>query len=166
MFDVHIKNIAYISIPVTMTQEKDQKKLSKSDFEKLADFRYQLRIFLRFSEEVTQEYGITVLQYLLLLQVKGYPGRDWATIAELAERLQAKHHGVVSLISRCEKVGLLQRRPGREDKRCVEIHLLSKGEQLLYEIAARHKNQVKKLQQVLTNVHPSIQKNKSIERVF
>jgi DNA-binding MarR family transcriptional regulator len=127
--------------------------LSKYELEQIADFRYQLRVFLRFSEDITQTYGLTVLQYLLLLQTKGYPGRDWATIAELAQRLQSHHHGVVALVSRCEKAGLVQRIPGREDRRCVEIHLLPKGEQLLNDIALHHKNQVKHLQQVIARVH-------------
>lgn len=131
-------------------------KLSKQDFEQLADFRYQLRIFLRFSEEVTQQHGITVLQYQLLLQVKGYPAREWATIAELAERLQSHHHGVVSLVSRCEKAGLISRRAGQYDKRCVEIQLTSKGETLVNQIAQRHKDQVNQLQQVLGRVQQTL----------
>lgn len=130
--------------------------LCKQDFEQLANFRYQLRIFLRFSEEVTQQHGITVLQYLLLLQVKGYPDREWATIAELAERLQSHHHGVVSLVSRCEKAGLVSRRAGQYDKRCVEIQLTSKGEILVNQIAQRHKGQVSQLQQVLGRVQQSL----------
>jgi hypothetical protein len=48
--------------------------MAKDDFEKLAHFRYQLRRFLRFSEEATRSNGVTELQYLLLLQIKGYPG--------------------------------------------------------------------------------------------
>ncbi len=124
--------------------------LSKQDYEVLADFRYRLRRFLRFSEEITQAHGITPLQYLLLLQIKGYPGREWATIAELAERLQAHHHGVVALTSRCEKAGLVARRPGREDKRCVEVFLLPKGAALLRELALLHRDQVAELQHVLT----------------
>jgi DNA-binding MarR family transcriptional regulator len=76
--------------------------MSKADFETLAHFRYQLRRYLRFSEDLTQRNGITPLQYLLMLQIKGFPGRESANVGELAERLQAKHHGVVSLISRCE----------------------------------------------------------------
>ncbi|MGE5623183.1 MAG: MarR family transcriptional regulator [Bacillota bacterium] len=124
--------------------------LSKQDYEALADFRYRLRRFLRFSEEITQAHGITPLQYLLLLQIKGYPGREWATIAELAERLQAHHHGVVALTSRCEKAGLVARRPGREDKRCVEVFLQPKGAALLRELAALHRDQVAELQHVLT----------------
>lgn len=122
---------------------------SKQDYELLADFRYRLRRFLRFSEEITQAHGITALQYLLLLQVKGFPGREWATIAELAERLQAHHHGVVALTSRCEKAGLVARRAGREDKRCVEVYLKPKGEELLRKLALLHKDQVADLQNVL-----------------
>ena len=63
--------------------------MSKADFETPAHFRYQLRRFLRFSENVTHQHGVTPLQYQLMLQIHGYPGRSWATVAELAERLQA-----------------------------------------------------------------------------
>ena len=52
--------------------------MSKFDLERLAQFRYQLRRYLRFSEEVTRREGITPLQYLLMLQIKGFPGREWA----------------------------------------------------------------------------------------
>ena len=77
------------------TSPKTAGRLTKADYERLAQFRYQLRRFLRFSEDVTRRQGITALQYLLLLQVRGFPGREWATVGELAERLQAKQHGVV-----------------------------------------------------------------------
>ena len=63
-----------------------EQRMSKADFETLAHFRYQLRRYLRFSEEVTRGNGITPLQYLLLLQIKGFPGRESATVGELAER--------------------------------------------------------------------------------
>jgi DNA-binding MarR family transcriptional regulator len=132
-----------------MTKPAPTDSLSKPEYEALADFRYRLRRFLRFSEEATQAHGITPLQYLLLLQVEGYPGKDWATIAELAERLQAHHHGVVALASRCEKAGLVARRPGRDDKRCVEVYLLPKGAELLRQLALLHRDQVEELQQVL-----------------
>lgn len=132
-----------------MTKSDPPDSLSKPDYEALADFRYRLRRFLRFSEEVTQAHTITPLQYLLLLQIKGFPGRDWATIAELAERLQAHHHGVVALTSRCEKAGLVRRRAGRHDKRCVEVYLQPKGAELLAQLALLHRDQVAELQAVL-----------------
>jgi len=119
--------------------------VDKSEFEALADFRYQLRRFMRFSELLTRRHGITNLQYLLLLQIKGFPGRDWAFVDELAERLQAHQHGVVSLVSRCEKLGLVERRPGREDRRAVEVHLTAAGEHLTESIALHHREEVKLL---------------------
>jgi DNA-binding MarR family transcriptional regulator len=113
--------------------------MPKAEFEALAQFRYQLRRFLRFSEEATRRKGVTPLQYQLMLQIKGFPGREWATVVELAERLQAKHHGVVALISRCEKGGLVVRNISRSDMRLVEIRLTAKGEHCLVQLARLHR---------------------------
>jgi DNA-binding MarR family transcriptional regulator len=117
-------------------------RLGKKEFETLSNFRYQLRCFLRFSEELTHKFGVTNLQYLLLLHVKGYTGREWATIGELAERLQSHHNGVVSLASRCEKLGLIYRQRGLEDRREVQIHLTPEGDRLVAEIAALHRREL------------------------
>lgn len=114
------------------------RNMSKADFEALARFRHQLRRFLRFSEEVTHRHGVTPLQYQLMLQIQGYPGRTWATVAELAERLQAKHHGVVSLVTRCEAAGWVRRVASREDKRRVEVHLTPQGRVRLEQLARLH----------------------------
>ena len=116
-----------------------QSPLRKSDFSALSDFRYQMRRFERFSETAVQKEGITPLQYLLLLHIKGYAGRDWATAGELAERLQAKPHGVVALVTRCEASGLVQRRPSVSDRRRVEVHLLPAGEAILTHLAELHR---------------------------
>jgi DNA-binding MarR family transcriptional regulator len=118
------------------------RKMSKTDFETLANFRYQLRRFLRFSEEVTRRSGVTPLQYQLMLQIKGFPGREWASVAELAERLQAKHHGVVALISRCEEAGLVKRSASRSDQRRVEVQLTTEGEQCLEQLARLHRDEL------------------------
>lgn len=123
------------------------RKLSKSDYEKLAHFRYQLRQFMRFSEEVTRSKGITVLQYLLLLQIRGFPGREWATVGELAERLQAKQHGVVSLVTRCESAGLVRRSTSVHDRRRVEVTLTVKGQRCLEELAALHQKELLSLRE-------------------
>src|SRR5574340_560037 len=120
--------------------------LSKKDFETLSHFRYQLRRFLRFSEEATHLHGITHLQYQLLLHLRGFPDREWATVSELAERLQSHHHGVVSLISRCEKLGLVKRQVGRNDRRSVEVHLTREGHDMLNELAAQHREELLRLQ--------------------
>lgn len=119
-----------------------ERKMSKADYETMATFRYQLRRFLRFSEEVTHENGVTPLQYLLMLQIEGFPGREWATVAELAERLQAKHHGVVALVSRCEAAGWVQRKASRSDQRSVEVHLTPLGEARVEELARLHRDEL------------------------
>ena len=119
--------------------------LSKTDFEQLSEFRYQMRRFERFSERAAQSEGITPLQYLLLLHVKGYPGREWATIGELAERLQAQHHGVVALVTRCEALDLVKRKTSETDRRQVEVHLQKAGETVLSRLAAMHRAELNSL---------------------
>lgn len=122
-----------------------RRALHKTDFEQLSEFRYQMRRFERFSERAAQSEGVTPLQYLLLLHMKGYPQREWATIGELAERLQAQHHGVVALVSRCEALGLVKRRTSETDRRQVEVHLEEAGETLLERLAAMHRAELKSL---------------------
>ena len=124
--------------------------LAKTDFEQLSEFRYQMRRFERFSEQAAQGEGITPLQYLLLLHVKGYPGRTWATIGEIAERLQAQHHGVVALVSRCEALDLVERRVSERDRRQVEVHLLDGGEKLLSRLAELHRAELQSLDGTFT----------------
>ncbi|QSN62787.1 MULTISPECIES: MarR family winged helix-turn-helix transcriptional regulator [unclassified Caballeronia] len=124
---------------------KNARTLTKPDFEQLSEFRYQMRRFERFSERAAQEEGITPLQYLLLLHIKGFPGRAWATVGELAERLQSHHHGVVALVTRCEALGLVRREQSAEDRRQVQVHLEARGEQVLARLAALHRAELKSL---------------------
>ena len=131
------------------TRPKAAGRLSKPEFEALAHFRYQLRRFLRFSEELTQGNGITPLQYQLMLQIKGFPGRDWASVTELAERLQAKHHGVVALVSRCEALGLVKRQASTSDLRQVEVRLTAAGERCVDMLAGVHRDELESLQGLL-----------------
>ncbi len=129
--------------------------LTKTEFEALSEFRFQLRRFERFSEDAVQAFDVTPLQYLLLLHVKGFPGRDFATVGELAERLQAKPHGVVALVTRCEEHGFVERRQGSADRRQVEIHLLAAGEKLLRRLAELHRTELQSLGGVfpITNIN-------------
>jgi DNA-binding MarR family transcriptional regulator len=124
--------------------------LSKSDFEALSEFRFQIRRFERFSEDAVQAFGIRPLQYLLLLHIKGFPGRNFATVGELAERLQAKHHGVVALVTRCVERGFVERRVSATDRRQVEIHLTAEGQQVLKHLAELHRAEL----QSLGNIFP------------
>ncbi|MBV8617715.1 MAG: MarR family transcriptional regulator [Curvibacter sp.] len=122
--------------------------ISKPQFEVLAEFRYQMRRFERFSELAAQSAGITPQQYLLMLQIKGTRGRAWATVGELAERLQMQPHGAVALVARCEARGLVRKCTDERDRRQVQVHLCPPGEQLLEHLAALHRAELKSLQGV------------------
>ncbi|KAF0812139.1 hypothetical protein IGB42_03416 [Andreprevotia sp. IGB-42] len=119
--------------------------LHKAQYEALSEFRYQLRRFIHFSESAAKSAGLTPLQYLLMLHVRGFPGRDWATVSELAERLQLQHHGTVALLSRCEDAGLVRRQKSEVDRRQVEVHLQPKGMALLAQLAALHELELQSL---------------------
>ena len=124
--------------------------IEKHRYEALSDFRYKLRCFLRFSEDAAQEEGITALQYQLLLHTQGIPGRNWATVSEIADRLQTQVHGVVALVTRCEEAGLVERRPSEQDRRQVEIHLLPAGRRKMFRLAAQHSAQLSALVDAVT----------------
>ncbi|RKP58403.1 MarR family winged helix-turn-helix transcriptional regulator [Pararobbsia silviterrae] len=138
------------------TQKTSPTPLAKADFEQLSEFRYQMRRFERFSEQAAQSEGVTPLQYLLMLHIKGYPDRDWATIGELAERLQAAHHSVVALVTRCETAGLVRRRISETDRRQVEVHLLEKGESVLARLAQMHRAELTSLKGAFVVPHIEI----------
>ena len=123
-------------------------RITKADFEQIARLRYQLRKFLRFSEDLCRANGLTPLQYQFLIQVIGSEGRDWSTIGEIAEKLQAKHHGVVALVDRCEKLDLVERRQGATDRRQVEIHLRPKGLEIVHRLAGLHRPELRLLERI------------------
>lgn len=116
--------------------------MTQRQYEALAMFRYELRRFLRYSEQLTRRYGLTPLQYQLMLQVRGFPGGRAPTVGELAERLQAKHHGVVSLLTRCEQRRLVERRASEADRRSVHVRLTTRGEKALELLAQLHRDEL------------------------
>lgn len=126
--------------------KKSPRPLTKGEYEALSEFRYQLRRFLHFSETAARAEGITPLQYQLLLQIRGIPGRDWATVGELAERLQMKPHGMAALLSRCEESGLISRTQSDIDRRQVEIRLCPSAEHILERLAALHAAELRSLE--------------------
>ena len=125
-----------------MAADRTSTPMTLRQYRALAEFRYELRRFLRYSEQIARRHGVTPLQYQLLLQVKGYPGSEQATVGALAERLQAKHHGAVALVSRCEQAGFVTRRVNHEDRRAVFVELTAKGERLLERLARQHRNEL------------------------
>lgn len=119
--------------------------MRRKDYEALASFRYAMRRFFRFSEEMAGRYGLSNRQYQALLTIRGFPGRDEVTIGEIAEWLQVRHHSAVGLINRLEKQNLVVRRKGKDDRREVYIRLTAKGKRILEKLAWLNKNELKRL---------------------
>ena len=127
--------------------------LTKQEFEALARFRFGIRRYLRFSEETVRRHGLTPQQYQLLLALKGFPDREWATIRELADRLQLRHHSVVELVDRAQGQGLVTRAANPDDARSVRILLTAQGEQVLGRLSALHRDELRRLDSALTPPH-------------
>jgi DNA-binding MarR family transcriptional regulator len=119
------------------------KKLSLSDYQALAEFRYQIRKFLRFSEQAVQAGGLERGQYQLLLAIKGMPEGVRPRIRELATRMQIQHHSAVELINRLEAGGYVRRERAQDDRREVLLALTPKGERVLADLALHHHNELR-----------------------
>lgn len=99
----------------------------------VADFRAALRSFLRQSERVARQSGLTPQRYLLLLMIKGAPdGSGESTVTELARRLQLAQSTVTELVSRAEETGLVERRQSGRDGRVAYLRLTAEGERRLH----------------------------------
>ena len=109
--------------------------MSLVEFRALAEFRYQIRLFLNGSEQAARAAGLEPQQYLFLLALRGLPPGWEATIRELAERMQLRHHSVVELVDRLERQQLLRRERSRTDRRQVIVHLTPRGEKILSRLA-------------------------------
>lgn len=118
------------------------KRLTLSDYQALAEFRYQIRKFLHFSEHAVQAAGLERGQYQLMLAIKGIPEGVRPRIRELANRMQVQHHSAVELVNRLESGGYVKRERARDDRREVLLALTPKGERVLAELALHHHEQL------------------------
>jgi len=114
------------------------KDLSLGEYRALAEFRYQIRRFLHFSEEQVRSTGLEPQQHQLLLAIQGLPAGATATVGELSARLQLKHHSVVELINRLEKHGHVVRAESQQDRRQVIVRLTASGSKVLRKLSVAH----------------------------
>jgi DNA-binding MarR family transcriptional regulator len=122
----------------------------------LAEFRYELRRFLLFSESAALEAGLQPQQHQLLLQVAGAPEHTAVTISYAAERLALKHNSTVELVDRSEREGLLERRVDVDDKRRAILRVTRKGRLVLGRLAGDHAKELNELVPRLTKASQHI----------
>ena len=130
----------------------DDLATTEADIEAVAAFRYAIRRFLRFSEQAARRERITPQQHQLLLAIKGFPNRDYATVSELAHRLQMRQHSVVGLIDRTVKASLVRRVRGTQDRREVYIFITPEGEALLARLTELHRQELVTMRDALSGI--------------
>ena len=104
----------------------------------LAEFRFHLRDFLQFSEQVAQDNQLRPRQHQLLLQIAGIPEGRMATISFLAARLGLRQNSVVELADRSVAEGLVRRAEDPADRRRVVLSLTDKGMRVLAKLSESH----------------------------
>ncbi|MGC2182610.1 MAG: MarR family winged helix-turn-helix transcriptional regulator [Terriglobales bacterium] len=112
--------------------------LTLSDYQALAELRYQIRRFMHFSEQAARRMGLEPHQHQFMLALKGLPDGIRPRIGDLAERLQIQHHSAVELINRLAAGGYVKRGRHSQDRREVLIALTEKGERVLRELSLCH----------------------------
>lgn len=120
-------------------------RITKAHYELLAELRHALRNFQRFSREAALSNGLTPQQHQTLLAIKGFPGRDYCSIGELAARLQVRHHSAVGLVDRLGRQGLVRRVASAVDRRRVEVRLTPRGEAKIERLSAAHIRELRQL---------------------
>jgi DNA-binding MarR family transcriptional regulator len=111
----------------------------------LADFRFELRRFLHFSESAATAAGLQPQQHQLLLQVAGAPEGTVVTIAYAAARLGLRHNSVVELVDRSSREGFLERIPDASDGRRAIVRVTPKGRKVLEELSGDHARELNDL---------------------
>lgn len=108
----------------------------------LAEFRFQMRKFLNFSEIASERCGIPAQQYQLMQVIAAMPAEQQASITYLAERMILRHNSTVELVDRAERAGLVRRDNDPTDLRRSLVQLTPQGVEILERLVAEHLNEL------------------------
>jgi DNA-binding MarR family transcriptional regulator len=125
--------------------------IGDDDFRTLARFRKDLRDFLQFSEAAALSHGLTPQQYQALLAIRGSE-RQRMQIGDLAEALLIRPHSASELVSRLEKLGMVERREVEEDGRGRSVLLMAAALTLLNTLSAAHRTELRRLRPLLVGL--------------
>lgn len=128
-----------------------QDDLSDEDYGTLATFRWELRRFLRFSEQAARQSGLNAQQYQALLAIRAAPSGE-LLVGALAEQLLIRPHSATELIDRLAKAELVSREPSPADRRQVSVKLTSKAGALMTTLAADHRHELQRLRPLLSGL--------------
>lgn len=129
-----------------------RRHLQDADYARLLAFRVELRAFLRHSEELARDAGMTPALHQLLLAVRGHGEQPGPTIGDAAAALDVRHHTAVELAQRAERAGLVRRARDAADHRQVRLTLTDDGRARLEELSREHLPAIARLAERLTDV--------------
>jgi DNA-binding MarR family transcriptional regulator len=135
----------------TVSRRGQGPTVTGADYEALAEFRYELRKFLAFSEEAALAMGLTPQQHQALLAIRGAPDTDSLSVKQIAERLLVRHHTAVGLIDRLVDLDMVIRTPDSADRRRIQVSLTKTGHSALHGLSAIHVAELK-------NIRPTLRK--------
>jgi DNA-binding MarR family transcriptional regulator/uncharacterized cupin superfamily protein len=129
-----------------------RRSLTDADYRRLLAFRVELRRFIRHSETVATETGLTPALHQLLLAIRGSAQPGGSNIATIAETLGVRHHTAVELAQRAEQLGLITRRRDEHDLRQLHLQLTTTGTASLETLSRRHLPAITQLAERLAQV--------------
>lgn len=132
--------------------DETERRLSDRQYNSLAEFRYALRVFLRFSETAARVAGLTPAQHQLLLAVRGWSSSPAPSIGELAERLQSTPHATLELVRRVEQVALVRVDNDPEDRRRQIVTLTPRGSVRLDALTALHREELRRFRKEMSQL--------------
>src|SRR5262249_37626030 len=124
--------------PVRQPASGAEDAVGEVDYQALAQFRYELRKFLAFSETAARKEKLTPQQHQALLSIKGFSRDRPLSVGELAQLLLIRHHTAVELTDRMEKLGLVARAADPDDGRRILVRLTAGGERRLRKLSRVH----------------------------
>lgn len=127
-------------------------RVTRADYETLAEFRYLIRCFLEFSQKAALATGLPARQHQALLAIRGFPRGHEVTIGGLAERLRIRHHSAVELVDRLAAAGLVVRTHDEADHRRVILSPTQRADDCLAELSAAHLDELARLEPALKKI--------------
>ena len=124
-----------------------------NEYRAAAEFRAELRRFLRRSEDCARRAGITPRQHLLLLQIAGADGAT-TTVSDLVDSLALTQSAVTELVQRAEAAGLVDREQSKEDGRVVHLSLTKRGKEKLSDVHRALGPERAQLRRVIDRLEP------------
>ena len=126
------------------------KPFSSREHEALLNLYYTSVCIKKHASEVFADYGLTDVQFNLMMMLKHHGGDEGLSQARLSEMMMVNRANITGLIDRLEKAGMV-RRTIPEDRRYNMIQLTQKGQNMLDKADPAYGKEVQKVMSILND---------------